>query len=110
VTHAETAAEFLARAIFQSSLEQVHVTPQMIWPLALTRPVRDLDFAFDEFFEGNLIINRKWKPLLSANVPLGLWPHILKKAHASPELSHGTVGILFILLKEKCDLVPRSTP
>jgi hypothetical protein len=110
LSHVETAAEFLARAISQSSLEHVDVKAQMLWALTRTKPVRDLNFAFSQSNEGNLIINRKWKPLLGADVPLGLWSHILKKAHTSPETSHGTVGILFILLKEKCDLVPRSTP
>jgi hypothetical protein len=110
VAHVETAAEFLSRAIVQSSLEHVDVTSQMLSALIRTAPVRDLNFAFSENNEGYLIINRKWKPLLSANVPLGLWPHILKRAHASPEASHGKAGILFFLLKEKCDLVPRNTP
>jgi hypothetical protein len=44
--------------------------------------------------------------LLSANVPLALWPHILKKAHTAPETSHGPADILSFILREKPDLVP----
>jgi hypothetical protein len=107
----ETTAESLARAISESSLEEVTILGTSL-PLALRRTtcVRDLDFAFSHI--GNdtrrIRINRKWKPLLSANTPAGLWHRILAKAHTSPEMSHGPVGILFYLLREKADLVPAA--
>lgn len=81
----------------------------LISALKLTAPVQNLDFAFtqigDDTREAHLRINRKWKPLIvSANTLLALWPHILEKLHASPETSHGSVDILFYLLRQKPDL------
>jgi hypothetical protein len=73
-----------------------------------------LDFALSRIANDDarhLRINRKWKPLLGADmIPLGLWPHILEKAHTSPDTSHGPVGILFYLLRENPDLVRDSRP
>jgi hypothetical protein len=106
----ETAAECLARAIAESSLEQLFVENQMRSVLSRTTLVRNLDFAFSTIGDDELSlkINRKWKPILNANIPLGLWPRILEKAHASPGTSHGQEGILFVLLREKPDLVPHK--
>jgi hypothetical protein len=116
----QTAAESLARMIVASSLEEVRihrpfgVATSSIWiarfisALKLTAPVRNLDFSFTQIgnYPTHLRINQKWKSVVSANTPLALWPHILKKSHASPEASHGSAGILFYLLREKPDLVP----
>jgi len=50
--------------------------------------------------------NRVLTPLLKADLPLGLWPHILQRARLcdleSPDM-------LYALVKEKCDLF-RSVP
>jgi hypothetical protein len=106
-----TAAESLARAIAESPLEEVTICGfSLVWSaLSHTAPVRNFDFALssDVFGDddGRMKVNRKWKPLLTANVPLALWPQILEKAHSSPETSHGPAGILFYLLREKPDLV-----
>jgi hypothetical protein len=106
------AAESLARAIAESSLEEVTLLRRSLlfrWNLFHTQPVRNLDFAINIGTvdrDTRMIINRKWKPLLSGNaVPLALWPRILEKAHVLPETSHGPAGILFHLLREKPDLV-----
>jgi hypothetical protein len=109
-TNRDMVAERLALMIAaSSSLEEVNVKVEEI-DLLRTTPVRNLDFAFSQVGNdaNHLKINRKWKPLLSANIPLGLWPHIFKKAHASPETSHGREGILFFLLKEQAGLIPRA--
>jgi hypothetical protein len=107
----EPAAESLARAISASSLEEITLRDTS-FRLALRRTtcVRNLDFALSQIGndEDRMRINRKWKPLLNANTPLGLWHRILAKAHSLPETSHGPVGILFYLLREKPDLVPDS--
>jgi hypothetical protein len=106
----QAVAECFARAIAESSaLEQVGMGVQMRLALSHTTPVRNLDFAFSQVENHCLKITRKWKPLLNADIPLGLWPLILEKAHVSPETSsHGPEGILFLLLKEKLDLIPIS--
>lgn len=104
----ETVAECLARAIAESSLEEVAVDGKMASALSRTRQAKNLDFSFIQNNKGHLQINHKWRPLLSENLPLGVWPYILEKAHASPETSHGTAGILFFLLRQKPDLVPRN--
>jgi hypothetical protein len=111
--NSETAAETLARAIAESSLDEVNITSScsLICSAILhTLPVRNLDFAISDIgIDGShtrMKVNRLWKPLLvSATIPLALWPQILEKAHASPETSHGPVGILFHILREKPDLV-----
>lgn len=105
----ETVTECLARAIAESSLEEVAVNREMVSALSCTRQAKNLDFTFSQNNKGLLKINCKWKPLLSAKLPLGLWPHILERAHASPETSHGIAGILFFLLRQKPDLVPRNS-
>jgi hypothetical protein len=107
----EAFAERLALAIAESSLEQFKVRSHISLVLPSTTPLRSLDFAFSHFRDNveHFKINRKWKPLLSANIPLSLWPEILHKAHASPETSHGPVGILFFLLREKVDLIPGTS-
>jgi hypothetical protein len=111
--------------IVESSLEEIRIQKPIgrviswkerrIWierfmaALQRTAPVQNLDFAFTQIeneYETLLRINRKWKPFVSENTPLALWPHILKKSHASPETSHGSAGILFYLLREKPYLVP----
>jgi hypothetical protein len=108
----ETFAECLARAIAESSLEQVGLDIEVRSALSSTTPVKDLDFVFSptvHIYEyPTLKINRKWKHLLSANIPLGMWPHILERAHASTETSHGPLGILFRLLRQRPDLVPKK--
>jgi hypothetical protein len=109
----QAVAECFAQAIAESSaLEQVGMGVQMRLALSLTTPVRNLDFTLSHVGdESDLLfkINRRWKPLLRTNVPLGLWPHILEKAHVSPETCiHGPEGILFLLLREKADLIPCS--
>jgi hypothetical protein len=78
--------------------------------LLRTQPVQNLDFSFrnivdkcDKFRRTRMKINREWKPLLRATIPLGLWPQILEKS--TRETSHGPTGILFFLLREKPDLV-----
>jgi hypothetical protein len=111
VAYVETAAESLARAIAESPLEKVSIysSPLLCSAISFAQPVRNLDFAINMGTVGRytrMVINRKWKPLLSANtIPSALWPHILEKAHASPETSHGPAGILFAILREKPDLV-----
>jgi hypothetical protein len=104
-------AECFARAIAESALEQVGMTMQILVTLSCTSPVRNLDFTLSQVGnERNLLfkINRGWKPLLRTNVPLGLWPFILEKAHVSPATCiHGPEGILFQLLREKPDLIPK---
>jgi hypothetical protein len=103
----DTDIESLARMIAQSSLEEVTLVYPPIWSALLrTEHVKNLDFVLSRI--GNdatrLRINREWKPLLSANTPMGLWPRILEKAHA--ETCHGPADIIFYLLREKPDLVP----
>jgi hypothetical protein len=107
----EKVAEGMAQAIAVSPLEVITVSAQTMKALSLTTPITNVDFAFSTTANTKkcLKINRKWKPLLSANIPLGLWPRILQKAHASPEASHGPEGILFFLLREKADFIP-TTP
>jgi hypothetical protein len=105
--------ECLAQAIVASSLKKVTIRDTQIDASALARttPINNLDFTFSQ--DGNdtvhLQIKQKWKLLLNANVPLGLWPRILAKAHTFPETSHGPQGILFLLLKDKADLIPRTS-
>jgi hypothetical protein len=113
--HREAAAGSLARAISVSLLEDVSIDYYSTYlALLRTEHVKNLDFAcsHEDYsprqLEIKLRINRKWKPLLTANTPLGLWHRILEKAHTSPETSHGPVNILFYLLKENPDLVPSS--
>lgn len=105
----EKAAESIARAIAESSLEEVWIFSSPDWSaISHTLPVQNLDFAISQIRDGGatlMTVNRKWKPLLTANVPLALWPRIFAKAHASPETSHGPAGILFHLLREKPDLM-----
>ena len=104
----ETAAEHLARAIEESSLEEVWVE-SMLLRSALIRstPVRHFGFCVSHGnSEIHLRIHRKWKPLLSANIPLALWAYILEKAQVSPETVHNPEGILFYFLRERPDLVP----
>jgi hypothetical protein len=110
VAHLETAAEYLACAIVKSSfLEEVQCSIPH-WALERTTPVKSMDFCFLEIdgssYWTRFRINRTWKALLSANIPESLWPRILEKAHAFPETSHGPVGILYRLLRDKPDLVP----
>jgi hypothetical protein len=110
----KSVVDHAAQAIAQSSLEVVVVDSEVCLALSRTTPVRDLDFVFSwiEKYNGSvchLQINRKWKHLLSANIPWGLWPRILHKAHASPEMSHGREGILFYFLRERADLVPGNS-
>jgi hypothetical protein len=106
----EKASESLARAIAESSLEEITIMSSLVHSALLhTLPVQNLDFAISNICtvgsHTRMKINREWKPLLSANVPLALWPQILEKAHASSETSHGPAGILFYILREKPDLV-----
>jgi hypothetical protein len=104
----DTAAEHLARAIEESSLEEVWVESTLLRSALLwTTPVRNFGFCVSHGnSEVHVRIHRKWKSLLSANIPLALWACILEKAHVSPETCHSPVGILFYLLREKPDLVP----
>jgi hypothetical protein len=95
----EPAAESLARMIVQSSLEEIRIQRYFEWAtswevrciwserfisaLQRTTPVQNLDFTFTQIGNApttHLRINRKWKPLVSANTPLALRPHILKKS------------------------------
>jgi hypothetical protein len=103
--HLKPDVESLARMIAQSSLEEVTLVPRVWSALLRTEHVKNLDFVLSQI--GNdasqLRINRKWKPLVSANTPMGLWPRILEKAHA--ETSHGPADVLFYLLREKPNLV-----
>jgi hypothetical protein len=47
-----------------------------------------------------------WKPLLSQNMPLSLWPHILCKANTwNHYVSHSPLDALFFLMKEKNDVL-----
>jgi hypothetical protein len=117
----ETAAESLARMISESSLEEVTLEgvtrrESLCSALLGTTPIRDFDFAFRQIEfrhtfaqygddTNRLKINRKWKPLLVANIPLGLWPHIFEKSHTSPETSHSPEDILFFFLRQKPDLL-----
>jgi hypothetical protein len=106
-------AEYLAWAIVESSLDVVAMESELFSALTCTAPVRNLDLVFSTFAyndKKHLRINRNWKPLLRANLPLGLWPYILEKVHASPETSHSPAGILFFLLREKPNLVPSKCP
>jgi len=99
----ETAAASLAHAIIQSSLEMVEVWPEwraMHSALLRTEQSRNLDLVFRQNDTmGILQINRKWKPLLRANVPRGLWARIFAKAQSSSEMSHGPNDIVFFFLK-----------
>lgn len=109
-TFLETATESLARMIAESSLEEVAISNRSLCRSAFshTLPVRNFDISFSHIdMDGcpGIKVNRKWKPLLTANVPLALWPKILEKAHVSSETSHGPAGILFYILREKPDLV-----
>jgi hypothetical protein len=108
----ETAAESLARAILESSLEEVTMRSALLCSalcsaLLRTAPIRDFDIAFSQTGDETkrLKINRKWKPLLVANIPLGLWPHIFEKSHTSPKTSHSPEDILFFFLRQKPDLL-----
>jgi hypothetical protein len=106
----ETAAESLARAISESSLEKVTIRSAYLRSALLrTTPVRDFDLAFSQggLFKDCLKINRKWKPLVGANIPLGLWPHIFEKSYTSPQStrSHSPEDIIFFFLREKPDLL-----
>jgi hypothetical protein len=107
----ETAGECLALAIAESSsLEAIRVNAGICSALSRTTPVRNLDFTFREIDKNidwpHLRITRRWKPLLSVNIPLGLWQHILANVHASPETSHIPEDIIRFFLREKPDLVP----
>jgi hypothetical protein len=110
----ETFSECLGRAIAKSSLEEVGLDIKVRSALSSTTPVKDLDLVFSPTLHvyeyPTFKINRKWKHLLSANIPLGMWSHILTKANASTETSHGPLGILFCLLRQRPDLVPNNTP
>ena len=108
--HLETAAEYLACAIVKSSfLEEVQCSIPH-WALQHTTPVKSMDFCFLEIDGSShwthFRISRTWKPLLSTNIPESLWSRILERAHAFPETSHGPEGLLYLLLREKPELVP----
>lgn len=52
------------------------------------------------------VYDSKWKPVLSRNVPLGLWPHILAETKSFTSFhSHGPLDAIFFLLKEKNDVL-----
>lgn len=114
-THSESMAHHLSQAIALSSLERVFVRKTSPLYLALlgTEQLANLDYAFSwtavaERFYGKpkgLCIQRCWKSAVCGQLPMGLWPHILQKAHTSPEESHGSLGIMFCLLRQKPDLV-----
>jgi hypothetical protein len=104
----EIAAKYLARAIAESSLEEVVLwSAQLRLALFHAAHHQNLSVVLSQHGDGSVRVNRKWKPLLTnETIPLGLWPRILEKSHAKPRTSHGPVGILFCLLREKPDLVP----
>jgi hypothetical protein len=110
----EKFAECLGRAIAESSLEEVGMDIKVRSALSSTIPVKDLDFVFSPTLHvveyPTVKINRKWKHLLNANIPLGMWSHILERAHSSTESSHGPLGILFCLLRQRPDLVRNHAP
>lgn len=91
-----TVAKCFATAIADSALEQVGMNPALQLALLRTLPIGNLDFVLSQVGCQMFKINRRWKPLLSQNVPLGLWPLILEKAHSS---IHGPEGIIFYLLR-----------
>jgi hypothetical protein len=101
-----TVAKYLAPAIADSALEQVGMNPALQLALSRTLPIGNLDFVLSQVGCQMFKINRRWKPLLSQNVPLGLWPLILEKAHNS---IHGPEGIIFYLLRAKPELIPSSS-
>lgn len=84
----------------------------MVWnALLLTLPVQNFDLVFHRLENSSvafLALNRNapWKPLLSRNVSLALWPLILAKANTwTKEHSHGPLDALFFLLREKNDVL-----
>lgn len=114
-THSESMARHLSQAIALSSLDRVFVrkTSPLYMSLLGTKELSHLDYAFSwtavckEFYgkPKGLQIQRCWKSVVCGNFPMGLWSHILQKAHTSPEESHGSLGIMFCLLRQKPDLV-----
>ena len=105
-------ADSIAQAIAESQLESFYIddNSELYRALLRTTPIKDLDFSFSRIVQHGyeFKINRNWKSLLRADIPLGLWPEVFVKAQSTT--SHGPVGILFFLLREKPELVQDFDP
>jgi hypothetical protein len=84
--------------------------------LALVPAVQNFDLCVREGQGGTAVAlalgrGNPWKPLLSKNIPLALWPRILAKANAwnrhfsNHYVSHGPLDALFFLMREKNDVL-----
>jgi hypothetical protein len=70
--------------------------------------IRESESERSTFFWLNRAV--PWRPLLSKNIPLALWPRILAKAnawnrHSKHYVSHGPLDALFFLMREKNDVL-----
>lgn len=74
----------------------------------------DLSFLRGSRYEGRQAVVKclsrpsPWKPFLSQDIPLNLWPLILAETKFwdwRRSASHKSVDILFSLVKEKCDVL-----
>lgn len=112
-------AETLARTFSESScLKEVfsnshhrHFIDLIRSSLLQTEAVRKFDLCFlREEKAGRIKLflgrNTPWKPILSKNVPLALWPLILGRTKdLAPDNSHRIEDVLYFLIKEKNDVL-----
>jgi hypothetical protein len=112
-------AETLARAFSKSSClldvlskpHHRHFIDQIRTFLLQTEVVREFDLCFYREEKAGVVklcLDRDtpWKPILSKNVPLALWPLILASTKdLLPDNSHQTEDVLFFLIKEKNDVL-----
>jgi hypothetical protein len=119
--HANVVAESLAWAISKSaSLKKYRSYCPLMHRAFLgkigsallhTEAVKSFDLCFREReFANGLVLTchrtAPWKPLLSKDIPLALWPYILAKTNTwDKETSHQPLDALFFLVKEKCDVL-----
>lgn len=77
-----------------------------------TDAAKNFELCFRSYGEGrtyrSYLLQRDapWKPLLSRDIPLALWPRILAKTNTwNRHVSHAPLDALFFLTKEKCDVL-----
>lgn len=117
--HATAIAESLSRAVAKSScMKEVGTysanrvfTELLRTALLRTEAVQNFDLCFN-FIEDDLLVvlglnrNAPWKPILSENVPLALWPLVLSKTNVlNKKDSHSPMDVIYFLVKEKCDVL-----
>jgi len=116
-THVQAITESLTKTIVDyPTILRLHINPSNTWntntlchSLSKTDAVMNFDLSFRELHEHTLLFDRNpwWKRLLANdNIPLNLWPSILKKADTwKQDTSHSHLDILNYLIKEKSSVL-----